>query len=93
MSDYVDYKEVGDDTENPDVKRYKEMPKDVKKDIDKIMGGNLGKELKKTSAVDMRATLIGAVVGGGVSVYKGWRIWLGIVVGALIGGVINKNIK
>lgn len=41
----------------------------------------------------MRATLIGAVVGGGVAMYKGWRVWLGVVVGALIGGVINNNIK
>ena len=92
MSDYVAYEEV-DEIENPNDKGYDKMPKDVKKDIDKIMGGNLGSDLKKTSVVDMRSTLVGAVVGGAVSVYKGWRVWLGVVVGALIGGVINKNIK
>jgi hypothetical protein len=92
MSEYVDFKEA-EEVKNPNEKGYEEMPNKVKKDIDKIMGGNLGSDLKKTSAVDMRSTLIGAVVGGGVSMYKGWRIWLGVVVGALIGGVINKNIK
>jgi len=92
MSDYVAYEEVNE-IKNPNEKGYDKMPKDVKGDIDKIMGGSLGSDLKKTSVVDMRATLVGAVVGGGVSVYKGWRVWLGVVVGALIGGVINKNIK
>ena len=92
MSKYVDFQEVKE-VENPNEKGYDTMPTNVKKDIEKIMGGNLGSDLKKTSAVDMRATLVGAVLGGGVSMYKGWRIWLGVVVGALIGGVINKNIK
>jgi len=92
MSNYVDYEEV-DEIQNPNEKGYDSMPNNVKKDIDKIMGGNLGSDLKKSSAVDMRATLIGAVVGGGVAIYKGWRVWLGVVVGALIGGVINNNIK
>ncbi len=92
MSNYVDYEEV-DEIQNPNEKGYDSMPNNVKKDIDKIMGGSLGSDLKKSSAVDMRATLIGAVVGGGVAIYKGWRVWLGVVVGALIGGVINNNIK
>jgi len=93
MSNFVDFEEVKEEVKNPNEKGYDQMPKDVKKDIEKIMGGNLGSDLKKTSVIDMRATLIGAVVGGGVAIYKGWRVWMGVVVGALIGGVINKNIK
>ena len=46
MSDYVDFKEV-DEVKNPNEKGYEEMPNKVKKDIDKIMGGNLGSDLKK----------------------------------------------
>ena len=96
MSEYVEYEDIEDitdDIQEPKKKAYEKMPKEVKEDIEKIMGGNLGKELKKSSAIDMRATLLGGVIGGGVAMYKGWKVWLGIVVGALIGGVINKNIK
>ena len=57
MSDYVDFKEV-DEVKNPNEKGYEEMPNKVKKDIDKIMGGNLGSDLKKTKPNPVKNTHI-----------------------------------
>jgi len=84
MSDYTDFEEIKEEEKGTE---YSHTSKDIKADIDKIMGV----KSKDTSKINIRATLVGAVVGGGIAVYSGWKVWLGIVVGALIGGVVNKK--
>jgi dihydrofolate reductase len=91
MSSYEQHRDISQELQEYSKKTYSSMSDDVKNGINNILGKNKDSNMRKKT--NMKALLIGASIGGAISFYKGWSMFLGIGGGAIIGNFISKKMN
>jgi uncharacterized protein YcfJ len=86
---YDSYQDISKDLQEYSKKTYGGLTEDVKNGINNILGKNKDSNMRKKPNV--KGMLVGATIGGAISHFKGWNMFLGVAIGALAGNYLGKK--